>query len=143
MAVANPSTSAIAVNVDLYGLDGTPSGLPTATINIPPGGQIAKFINELFPGMPASFQGIANLTTASAVTAVALRGNYNERGDFLMTTTPPLNGATTSSGTLVFPQVVTGQGFSTQIVLFGNNAGSGKLYLLSSNGVLQPIPSLP
>src|SRR5262249_28988481 len=57
LAVANPSSNPAVVYADLIRLDGSPSGLPTATINLPPNGQAAQMINELFPGMPASFQG--------------------------------------------------------------------------------------
>jgi hypothetical protein len=115
-------------------LDGSPTGLPTATTNLPPGGEFSEFVNELFPSMPASFQGLVNLTASSPVAVVSLRGNYNERDEFLTTTTPPINYALASSQSFSFPQVVNGEGFSTQIVVFGQNVGSGQLELMSSSG---------
>ena len=39
-------------------------------------------------------------------------------------------------------QIVSGEGFTTQIIIFGQNAGSGKLDLVSSSGVLQPSVTL-
>jgi hypothetical protein len=88
---ANPSVNPVVAYIDLYLPEGTTANLRTATINVPPGGQISEFIDQFFPTIPASFQGTANLTTSSPVAVVALRANYNERGDFLMTTTPPIN----------------------------------------------------
>jgi hypothetical protein len=142
LAVANPSSSPAVVFLDLNRLDGTPAGLGTATVNIPPGGQISTFINQLFPEMPASFQGTANLTSATPVAAVALRGRYNERDDFLMTTTPPLNVLSSSPGALVFPEIDSGQGWGTQIIVFGTNGGTGRLYLMTSTGVSEPSSTL-
>jgi hypothetical protein len=141
LVIANPSSTPVIAQIDLYNLDGTSANLPTAKmINIPPGGQISEFINQFFPAMPVSFKGIANLTTSFPVAVAALRGNYNEapRGEFLMTTTAPVNDAFPSSGTLVFPQVVSGKGFSTQIIVFGQNPGSVNLDLFSSSGGHQP-----
>jgi hypothetical protein len=137
LVIANPFASPVVAHIDLYRLDGTSTNLPTATITVPPGGQISAFIDQFFPTMPASFKGIANVTTSSPLAVVALRGNYNERGEFLMTTTPPVDDAYPSSGTLVFPQIVSGQGFSTQVVVFGQNPGTGRVYLYSSSGTLQ------
>jgi hypothetical protein len=142
LAVVNPASTPAVVRLDLSGLDGTPTGLPTATITIPPGGQISTFINQLFPGMPASFQGIANLSSATPVAVAALRGRYNERADFLMTTTPPLNVLSASPGTLEFPEVASGGGFGTQIIAFSKNGGLGRLYVMTSSGVLEPSSSL-
>src|SRR5205814_1902209 len=104
-------------------------------------GQVAKFINELFPTLPATFQGIVRVTSSTSIEVAALRGRYNERGDFLMTTTPPLNDAAPPATELVFPQIVSGNGYSTQIVVFGQG-GSAKLYHLAQDGTLKPGSSL-
>jgi hypothetical protein len=141
IAIANPSSSAVTVSVSLTGLDGSALNLQAASLVIPPGGQVAKLLSELFPTLPASFQGIARLTAPSPVSVAALRGRFNERDEFLMTTTPPLNDAAGNIISLVFPHIVSGQGFSTQIVLFGT-AASGRLYLLSNDGLLKPSVSL-
>jgi hypothetical protein len=143
VAIANGTNQATTVFVNLNPLNGAPfsSNLPTASINVPPNGQIAKFINELFPTLPATFQGIATIYTAtgSPISIAALRGRFNERGDFLMTTTPPLIPGAPSS--LVFPEIVSGAGYSTQLVLFGS-AGAGSLFLMGQDGTLKPSSSL-
>jgi hypothetical protein len=93
-------------------------------------------LTELFPTLPVPFQGVANLTSSTPIVVAALRGRYNERDEFLMTTTPPLSNTTLTAGTLVFPHIISGQGFSTQIVVFGST-GSGKLYLFANDGLLE------
>jgi len=67
-----------------------------------------------------------------------IRGRYNERNDFLTTTTPPSNEGLVSPETeLVFPQIVSGGGYSTQFIIFGQS-GSGRLWLNSREGT--PLP---
>jgi hypothetical protein len=116
-------------------MDGTPVGLPVVTINVPAGGQVTKFINELYPQL-SNFRGLAKLTASSNVVLTAVRGRYNERGDFLFTSIPVLNDAAGVTGNLIVPHVTSGLGYSTEIIMFGQ-AGPGKLYLFSQDGVLR------
>jgi hypothetical protein len=139
-AVANPSSDPLDLTIQISRMDGTPIGAP-ATIQIPRGGQVAKFINELFDGLPTGFQGIGKLTTSSPVAVTGLRGRYNERGDFLITTTPPSDDAIVKPMSFVFPHVVTGQGYSTQLILFGE-PGTGRLFLKSQSGNMQTNANL-
>lgn len=142
LAITNPSSNSITVSIELTNLDGTAANVPATVINIPPGGQIAKFINELVPELNVPFQGIARLSASSTVAVTALRSRYNERGDFLISATPPLNEATTLPvSDLIFPHIASGQGYSTQLILFGD-AGPGKLYLFSQDGLLKDSSSL-
>ena len=80
-----------------------------------------------------------------------LRGRYNERGDFLITTTPPWNEATElASSEIDFPHIVRGAGYTTQLLLLSTgstgSAASGKLWLISQDGspltgvTLLPLP---
>ena len=140
-AIANPSLNPVMASIELTNLDGTSMDLAPDTINVPPGGQIAKFINELFPNLAAGFQGIAKVSADSMIAVTALRERYNERGDFLITTTPPLNDTVTSAAEMTFPMIVSGQGYSTQLIVFGQ-AGSGSLYLFCQDGTLQDGSSL-
>jgi hypothetical protein len=139
IAIANPSANPASVTVQLTGLDGTALGLSTS-INVPANGQISKFLNELFPQLPGNFRAVGRLTSASPVAVAALRGRFNERGDFLITTTPPLNEAAIPTTDLVFPHIVSGLGYATQIVAFGQG-GTAKLYLLGQDGSPQSIAS--
>jgi hypothetical protein len=62
VAIANASATSVTVTLELSRLDGT-SAATAATLTIPGSGQVAKFLNEFFPGLPASFQGVLRVTS--------------------------------------------------------------------------------
>jgi len=69
---------------------------------------------------------------------VAVRIRYNERNEFLMTTTPPSN-EMLQAGTaeVYFPEVANGAGWTTQFILFSgvtNQATSGTLTFEQPDG---------
>jgi hypothetical protein len=137
LAVANPSSEPIRIDFELRRLDGASAG--STSVTVPAGGQVAKFINELFPNLPAPFQGILQLRSFSAVAVTGLRGRYNERGDFLITSIPPADEAAPPiNAEMVFPHIVSGGGFSTQVVIFKNSPGvaTGRLRFLSQDGAV-------
>jgi TonB family protein len=125
VAVTNPSSSPATVTFDLTGFDG--SSLTSTSVLIPGNGELAEFISDIFsPQIIAKpLYGVLRITTtASAVSAVGLRGRYNERGDFLITTIPAISEAVpAASDDLFFPEIVNGGGFATQFVLFSGAAG--------------------
>jgi uncharacterized repeat protein (TIGR01451 family) len=144
IAVANPSSSPINVRFDLTTSQGGSTGL-SGLLNVPANGQVAKFLNQI-PGLdflPDPFVGIVRIstdaTTGFAVTG--LRGRTNERGDFLITTSPAVDeNAPVSSGDAIFPQIADGAGYSTQFVLFsaGNQqTPAGALRFFDQTG--QPL----
>ena len=141
IAVSNPSSSNVTVSFDLTNLDGTSTGI-TGSTTVPATGQIAMFLNQIpgFSGLPASFKGILRVSSANVFVA-GIRGRYNERGDFLITTTTPVNeNAAPSSSQWVFPQLVDGAGYTTQFILFSGTSGqfaSGVLQFSSQSG--QPL----
>jgi hypothetical protein len=131
-AVANTSSAAATITLDLTDLGG--KTLASTTLTLPAHGQISKFLNEVFPSVPLPVQGLIRLTTSGSGLAVAgLRGRYNERGDFLITTTPPSNeNATTSTVPMFFSHIVDGGGYTTQFLLFSgiaNQSADGNLVL--------------
>jgi hypothetical protein len=138
VAIANPWSFPVNVNLEIAALDGSIPSQPVS-ITIPAGGQIARFINELFPDLPSAFQGICRVAGTSSIHLVSLRGRYNERREFLMSTTPPWDESTVpSSLEMVFPHIVGGGGYSTQFVVFGTAPGqvsAGNLSLRSKDGV--------
>jgi hypothetical protein len=140
LAIANPAALSVALTLELSRLDGSRWGGPVSLV-IPPGGQIARFINELFPGLPASFQGILRVVSTFPVRLVGLRGRYNERGDFLITTTPPWDESIANTAEVVFPHVVNGDGYTTQFIMMGQ-PGTGRIWLVSREGVLVQSESL-
>ena len=125
VAVSNSSATPATVNFELTRLDGSSTGL-TGTVTVAGNGQTSLFLNQApgFVAMPASFQGLLRISSASAISVVGLRGRYNERGDFLITTTPPVAEDEPSyTGELVFPHIVEGAGYTTQFILFSGKPG--------------------
>jgi hypothetical protein len=128
------------VSADAQAADGADRSLAPATILgaatgyvgtsvVPAWGEIALFLNQIsgFESLQLPFRGVLRISansTAMEVTVTGLRARYNERQDFLVTTTPPGNEASpTSSTELLFPHFVTGGGYTTQFVLFSGSAG--------------------
>jgi hypothetical protein len=136
IAVANPSASPAPLTFELTDLSGARVGGVGSSV-VPARGQIALFLNQVpgFESLPSPFRGVLRISTRSTstkVSVIGLRGRYNERHDFLITTTPPSNEAAASSvAEMIFPHFVRGGGYTTQFVLFSGFAGQ------SSSGVLR------
>jgi len=135
IAVANASATETSVLLELTKLDGTSAGDPQ-TFSLAGKGQISKFIDEFFPTLPGNFRGILRITSTAPIGVVDLRGRYNSRDEFLVTTMPPVNQSVPVGGAIVFPHLVSGGGYTSQIILFGQPAGSavGGLSFTSTNG---------
>ena len=131
-AVANPSEAPVTVSIQLAGLDGTPAGIPVATLTVPAGGQVTKFIDEVFLELNDGFKGIARLTASSGMLVSAFLGTDNERGDFVLTSTPLLDDS--ASRVVFFPYIVNGAGYRTEIITFGRQ-GSVMLSVIDSEPI--------
>jgi sugar lactone lactonase YvrE len=133
IAVANTSSATVNVTVDLTKLDGSAIGL-TGILSVPANGQTAIFLNQI-PGLESlqtPLQGVMRVSSAASISLVGLRGRYNERGDFLIATTPPMNeAAPSSSSPLFYPHIADSGGYTTQFILFSAQPGS------SSSGTMQ------
>jgi len=114
IAITNTSSNQSNVSLELFHLDGRAAGF-TSQLTIPGNGQTAKFLAELFPTLPQPFNGLLRISTASSVLSViGIRGRYNERNDFLITTTPPaIETDPPSVRELIFPHLVDGGGYSS------------------------------
>jgi hypothetical protein len=137
-AVANLTGTAGTVTFDLYTAEGVAAGF-SKTLPIQAFGQNAQFLSDIFPSLTLPFQGLLRVTTStSAISVVALRIRYNERSEFLMTTTPPTNEESTATrAEFDFPQIVNGGGFTTQFILFSGlklQTTTGNLQFFKSDG---------
>ena len=136
LAITDTSSSSNTITLELTSLDGTTVG-EIEVLSLPPSGHISKFLDELF-SLSDDFSGVLRVTSSSEIAIVGLRGRTNERGDFLLTTTPPSNEADAStSADLFFPQIADSGGWTTQFVLFSGTAGqasSGTLSFLGPDG---------
>ena len=143
IAVANVSSSPATVTFGLTQLDGSPvPGIAPVSAPVAGSGQITRFLGELFPGLPSEFKGVLRIVTSSStISVVGLRTRYNERGDFLITTTPPTNETVSaSSSEMIFPHFADGGGYTTQFILFSGTAGQvswGDVRAFDPNG--QPL----
>ncbi len=140
IAITNNSSTSATVNFELNSLNGFSTGL-TASAVIPPSGHTSKFVHELFPALSLPFRGVLRVSSSNSIVVVTLRTRYNERGDFLITTTPATNEASASSSAeLMFPHIVDRGGYTTQFILFSGLAGqstAGTLRFFGQDG--QPL----
>ena len=139
LAIANTGVTSNTVTLEVTRLDGS-LAVPPATLALPPSGQIARFIDEIFT-LPDNFSGVLRVTSTGEVAMVGLRLRTNEKGEIKMTTTPPSNetGASTTAD-LFFPHLADSGGWSTQFILYSGTAGqaaSGTLRFIDASG--QPL----
>jgi C-terminal processing protease CtpA/Prc len=139
IAVYNRAAGVSAITVELFRLDGSSTGLAGSLI-VPASGQVAKFLNQI-PGleaMPLPFQGVVRVSSTAPISVTGLRGHYNERGDLLITATPPVDEAQTPPDTeQYFPHFVEAGGFTTQFILFSGSSSqqsSGAVRFYSQAG---------
>jgi hypothetical protein len=143
IAIANPGTGTASVLFELNTLSGASTGL-TGSLSLPAGGQTALFLNQIsgFETLATPFRGVLRISTSSSggISVVGLRGRYNERGDFLIATTPPTDESQPPAGAQFFPHFADGGGFTTQFILFNggaDQASSGSILFFDQSG--QPI----
>ena len=141
IAIANPASEPVDVSFGIFRLDGSATGV-SGTLSIPANGQRVSFVREL-PGaadLAVPFRGLLRVFAESPVAALAIRGRYNERGDFLLSTTTPGDPNSSTGDQTFIPHIVDGAGYSTQIVIYdlGRDAPlTGNIYFFDQSG--QPV----
>ncbi len=142
VAIANADVATATVTLQALGLDGQMQA--STSLTIPVGGKVAKFANELFPTLPIAFKGVLRVTSNSNVSVAGLRGRYNERQDFLITTVP-INQEVTQGSTaeLLFPHIVDAGGYTTQFILLNTVSGltsTGTVRFRTVGGQILDLP---
>jgi len=131
LAITNTGDTPVEVKVEIADARGR-SKLPApATIRVEAFGHVSLFVDEI-PLMP--FGSVSDSTPGNVVrlsspiptiSVVGLRGRYNERGDFLITSTPAVPEDTVPDTRPVYiPHIVNGGGYTTQFVILGATAQS-------------------
>jgi hypothetical protein len=139
IAVTNTSVNPAAITLELFKPDGSPAGI-AGSFSLPPNGQKGLFLNQVdgFSSMPAPFQGVLRVSSSVPISIIGLRGRYNERTEFLMTTIPTVDeSSAASTNPLFFSHFAHGSGYTTQFVLISGQAAqssAGTLKLFSSTG---------
>jgi hypothetical protein len=140
IALANTSGNTITATVELRNMQGAVLG--QGTVTVPPHGQKASFLSEIpgfssVTGASPPYEGRLRISEPTgSLTMIGLLGRYNERGEFLMTTTPPVPEALPAASELAFPHFVNGEGFVTKFILLNSQAqqSSGQLIFYNQAG---------
>ncbi len=146
LAIANAADTDNMVTLEVTGLDGNlATGVAPVMLPLPPSGQTARFLDEIFDSLPPDFSGVLRVTSTADVAIVGLRLRFNDRGELKMTTTPPSieTGAPTMADRF-FPHIVDSAGWSTQFILFSGTAGeaaSGTLSYFDTAGEPWDLPT--
>ena len=138
LAVVNPSASDTLVSFELLDLGGAPLGIQHSRV-VGANSQIAMFLSEIgFNAVPDDFKGVLRISSNSpdGIAVLGLRGQLNERGDFLLTTLEPIDENSAPQGPLYFPHIVDSGGFTSQLILFNGQGQpmSGVLDLFIDSG---------
>jgi hypothetical protein len=126
VAVANATSRAGTVTMSLTDLEG--HFIASGSWNLAPNGQMRASLDSIVPITGPPVRGIVRVTTdLPKIAALGFRERYNERQpapDFLFTTIPAAPETSGSSQELVFPQVPNGEGFTSEIILYGGTTGT-------------------
>ncbi len=143
VAIHNPNSVKLSLKLKLKAA-GEQGTAREATLELPPFGQTARFVTELFPGTTSLFQGTLDITGNSGFVAVTLRQNTNRRRDTLLTTLPVADlTQVVSSSTSIFPQVGVAESLSTEFILIntdGAKSAGGTLAFFKSDGTRMKLP---
>src|SRR5262249_13227042 len=123
IAIMNTSASSASVRLELMDLSG--ASLAGTTVTLAGNSQLAAFLTEIsgMQSLSLPILGSLRITSASPIAVLGLRSRTNERGDFLVTTTPPVNEADPPSKELFFPHFADSGGYTTQFILFNGVVG--------------------
>ncbi len=123
LALVNVSGGTATVAISAYGEDGTtPVGTGKPLEPLPANGHIAAFADEFVAGLPAGFTGILDVSSTAQFVALTVRSLKNERSDPLMTTFPVADVNRPAPEPVVFPQIASGGGYTTEIILLSAGA---------------------
>ena len=143
LAITNVAQASNTVTLEVTNLDGSLAAAPE-TLTLPPSGQVARFLNDVF-SLPDNFSGVLRVTSTADVAIVALRLRVNENNEIKVTTLSPSNEMDPSiSEERFFAHFADSGGWSTQFILFSGTAGqasSGTLRFIDASG--QPLDLNP
>lgn len=135
----NPATSVTFELLDRHGVS-----LATTTQPLPAGGHVARFVFELFAGLPEGFTGLLEISSPVPIIPITLKLTTNSRGDTILTTLPVGDLTRPASTALqVFPQIAVGAGFATRLLLINPDRTLslvGVLDLFQSSGAALTLP---
>ena len=136
IALAATGTAGATLTLKAFQRNGsTAAGSGAATVVLPANGHKAAFIDQFVTGLPAGFTGVLDISSPAQFAALTLRSLVNTRGDFLLTTFPIADATQDASSPIIFPQVVDGSGYATQVILLSPRGSSNaSLYFYDDTG---------
>jgi hypothetical protein len=137
-AFANASAEARRIGLSLHVRGGIERVLQ-AEIGLAPGRHVARLLTELFPDLPSSSRGVLLYESDGPVGFLSLRLRGTPRGDTL--TSSLVLGDLPGGSVRLLPQVVSGGGYVTRIVLAnaGRITAEGRMIFRDSNGSPDPL----
>ena len=103
---------------------------------LPGKGHAAQFVWERISGLPPDFRGILDIASDTPFVPLTVRALANERGDFLFTAFPVADMTRPAPSRLLFPQIATGSGYTTEVILLNAGAsGTATLRFFDNAGV--------
>ncbi|MBI4446271.1 MAG: matrixin family metalloprotease [Acidobacteria bacterium] len=138
IAVDNPWAGLdLALTFTLRNSAGEVQGNPV-TQSLPPAGQLARFVTDLFPSLQLPFEGVLDVSGSLGFAGMTLRQATNERGEPLLTTLPVVDFTTSASGLpRIAPHLGVGTGFETEMILLNSSsstqAGVGEWFAQDGN----------
>jgi hypothetical protein len=123
IAVVNLGEADETVVVEAVRFDGSSVG--RGTVSVPAGGQRAFFLSDIpaLANVTRTFKGVLRVSTADEadIAVLGIRARWNERREFLVAATPTANETDAPKGTIVFPHVVLGGGYTTEFITFSGS----------------------
>lgn len=148
VAIVNPNSSAVNVNLTLNKSDGTQ--IVTGTLNVPSHQQVAKMVTDLFTtqsAIPSDVMGTLVINSAGSsnlpVSVIGLRFRGANFSTIPATNLAPFSGPLPSitanaggSGAVLLPQFTAGGGWETEIVMVNTNSSpmTVRVDLFQQNG---------
>ena len=141
IAIVNASSQAAQVKLELS--DAAGAAVFASSIAVPANGYANLALSRIrgFEKLAQRFKGTLRATANSAdIALIGLRGSFNERSEVVMTASEAIDEATIHpNAMLVFPELVRGPGYSTQlIVLDALPETAARVDLLTETGQLAP-----
>ncbi len=142
VAIASPGGQPVELFFNL--LDSAGFSIQTVERTLPPGGHMAVFAHELFPGLADTFTGLMEIRSRTPVSHITLKLTINKRSEQVLTTLPVADLARPPTNTtIIFPQIAIGAGFSTRLIFMNSSSTSsahGTISFLRSDGTGMTIP---
>lgn len=143
-AVAMASAGNLATVVTATLIDRNGNAIATTTLDLPAAGHRARFVHELFPGLPVGFTGLMEISSTVPLVSITLKLTTNTRAETILTTLPVADlSRPPSSASVVFPQIAIGAGYSTRLLFINaetTRALAGALSFFQSSGVALAVP---